>query len=78
MMYLTHGLSHCDAENRETGGCRVAESGVPFLNIGEKISWADPPLSVCRCSSAPPVPPFCHFNNPLLVATPTTAALLFH
>ena len=34
MMYLTHGLSHCDAENRETGGCRVAESGVPFLNIG--------------------------------------------
>ena len=33
MMYLTHGLSHCDAENRETGGCRVAESGVPFLNI---------------------------------------------
>ena len=33
MMYLTHGLSHCDAENRETGGCRVAESGVPLLNI---------------------------------------------
>ena len=42
MMYLTHGLSHCDAENRETGGCRVAESGVPFLNIDR---W--------RSSSAP-------------------------
>ena len=38
-MYLTHGLSHCDAENRETGGCRVAESGVPFLNIDARYSY---------------------------------------